>query len=257
MSHFKTLQGRTAIITGAGAGIGEGIALAMAAAGANVVLNVRRREAGEAVLAKIAAEGGRAVIAVADAASMAQMTAAVRLAVDSFGGLDIAVHNANNHASAHPMALEAITDADWQAQAAVAHGGAFILAEAAYPYLQKSQRGCYVLLCSAQGLHGAAMNPVYSALKGGNLGFIKALAREWGPDCINVHGIAPAAMTEPAEVFFSQHPDIRDQFMTKFPLGRMGQPREDIGEAVVAVCSNRYAYVTGQTVRVDGGLFTA
>jgi len=257
MNPFKMLEGRTVIITGAGTGIGEGIALAMGAAGANVVLVVRRREAGEAVLAKIVAEGGRGAVAMADAASMTQMAAAVDLAVKTFGGLDIAVHNANNPASAMPVALDAVTDADWEAQAGVAHGGAFILAKLAHPHLKRSAHGCYVLLASAFGLHGAAMNPIYSALKGADRGFVKSLAREWGPDGICVHGVAPAAATPPTEVFFNQHPQIRDQFLANFPLGRMGRPREDIGAAVVALCSDRYAYITGQTVRMDGGLFTA
>jgi NAD(P)-dependent dehydrogenase (short-subunit alcohol dehydrogenase family) len=257
MSSNRTLEGRTAFITGAGSGIGEGIALAMAAAGANVVLAVRRREAGEAVLAKITAEGGRGAIAIADAASMEQTAAAVERAVAEFGGLDIAVHNANNPASAMPIALEAVTDADWAAQASVAHGGAFALARTAYPYLKKSRHGCYVLLASAFGLHGAAMNPIYSALKGADRGFVKSLAREWGPDGINVHGVAPAAATPPTEVFFNQHPQIRDKFLANFPLGRLGRPREDVGDAIVSLCSDRYAYVTGQTVMLDGGLFTA
>jgi NAD(P)-dependent dehydrogenase (short-subunit alcohol dehydrogenase family) len=254
---FKILQGRTAIITGAGAGIGQGIAEAMAAAGANVVLAVRRREAGEAVLERIRQEGGSGVVAIADAASMEQMQAAVELAVASFGGLDIAVHNANNPASAMPIALEAVGDEDWHAQASVAHGGAFILAKAAYAHLKQSGHGRYILLASAFGLHGAAMNPIYSALKGGDRGFVKALAREWGPDQIGVLGIAPAAATPPTKIFFNQYPQIRDQYLANFPLGRMGRPREDIGEAVVALCSDRYAYITGQTVPVDGGLFTA
>lgn len=257
MSNYKILEGRTALITGAGQGIGQGIAEAMAAAGANVVLGVRRREAGEAVLATIRREGGKGIVAIADAASMEQTQAAVDLAVATYGGLDIAVHNANNPASAGPIALDAVTDADWHAQASVAHGGAFTLAKAAHPHLKKSGHGRYILLASAFGLHGAAMNPIYSALKGGDRGFVKALAREWGPDGIVVLAIAPAAATPPTELFFNQNPPIRDKYLANFPLGRMGRPREDIGESVVALCSDRYGYITGMTIPVDGGLYTA
>ncbi len=254
---YKILEGRTALITGAGQGIGLGIAEAMAAAGANVVLAVRRREVGEAALEKIRAEGGQGLVAIADAASMEQMQAAVDLTVATFGGLDIAIHNANNPSSALPIALEAVTDEDWQAQSSVAHGGAFVLAKAAYPHLKKSGHGRYILLASAFGLHGAGMNPIYSALKGADRGFVKALAREWGPDLINVLAIVPAAATPPTEVFFNQFPEIRDKYLANFPLGRMGRPREDIGEGVVALCSDRYGYINGQTVPMDGGLFTA
>jgi NAD(P)-dependent dehydrogenase (short-subunit alcohol dehydrogenase family) len=256
-NSYKILQGRTAIITGAGGGIGQGTAEAMAAAGANVVLVVRRRAAGEAVLETIQREGGSAVVAVADASAMDQMAAAVALAHATFGGLDIAVHNANNPSSAMPLALEEVSDEAWQAQASVAHDGAFILAKVAYPYLKQSGHGRYILMASAFGLHGAAMNPVYSALKGADRGFVKALAREWGPDQIGVLAIAPSAATPPTELFFNQYPEIRDNYLKNFPMGRMGRPREDVGEAIVAICSDRYAYITGQTVPVDGGLYTA
>jgi 3-oxoacyl-[acyl-carrier protein] reductase len=257
MSDHRILEGRTALITGAGQGIGLGIAEAMAAAGANVVLAVRRKEAGEAALASIREAGGQGLVAIADASSLEQMQAAVALAVDRYGGLDIAVHNANNPASAMPIALEAVSDADWEAQSSVAHRGAFILAKTAYPQLKKSGHGRYILFASAFGLHGAAMNPIYAALKGADRGFVKALAREWGPDGIGVLAIAPSAATPPVEVFFAQYPEIRDKYLANFPLGRLGDPRADIGEAVVALCSDRCGYITGHTVPVDGGLYTA
>jgi 3-oxoacyl-[acyl-carrier protein] reductase len=221
------------------------------------VLAVRRKEAGEAALARIREEGGDGRVAVADATSLEQMQAAVALAVSTFGSLDIAIHNANNPASALPIALEAVTDADWEAQASVAHGGAFILAKAAYPHLKSSGHGRYILLASAFGLHGAGMNPIYAALKGADRGFVKALAREWGPDGIGVLAIAPSAATPPTEIFFNQYPEIRDKYLANFPLGRLGRPREDVGEAVVALCSDRYGYITGQIIPVDGGLYTA
>ncbi|BAI74804.1 tropine dehydrogenase (plasmid) [Azospirillum sp. B510] len=253
----KVLAGRTALITGAGQGIGLGIAQAFAAAGARVVLAVRRREIGDAALDLIRSEGGDGRVVVADVTSAEQMNAAVEYAVAEFGGLDIAVHNANNPASAVPIALEAVTDADWEAQAAVAHVGAFLLAKAAHPYLKASGNGCYILLVSAFGLHGAGMNPIYSILKGADRGFIKALAREWGRDGIRVLGVAPSALTPPAELFFNQYPEIRAAYLTNFPLGRMGHSTDDIGTAVTALCSDLCRYVTGQTLVVDGGLFTA
>lgn len=256
-SKYKILQGRTALITGAGAGLGKGMAEAIAAAGGNVVITVRKKEAGDAVIEKIRKKGGSGIAIVADATSMAQMKIAIDLAVKTYGGLDIAIHNANHSASAMPIAIEAVTEAYWRDLASVAHDGAFILAKLAYPHLQKSTHGCYILLVSSFGFHGAAMNPVYSTLKGGDRGFIKALAREWGPDQICVYGVAPSGATETATVFFNTYPEVRDKYLTNFPMGRIGDPREDIGEAVVNLCSERYRYVTGQTVLTDGGLYSA
>lgn len=251
------LRGRTALVTGAGSGIGRGIAQSLAAAGASVVLAVRRRETGEETLALIDREGGEAIVVVADATSLPQMQAAAALAVATYGGLDIAVHNANSPASAMPIALEAVTDADWDGQASVAHHGAFLCAKVSHAELKRSGRGRFILLASSFGLHGAGFNPIYAALKGGDRGFVTALAREWGGDRITVNAICPAAATPPAEIFFAQHPAIRDQFLANFALGRMGSPREDIGEAVAMMCSDGFGYVTGQTIVIDGGLYTA
>lgn len=256
MSHSRLLEGRTALITGAGAGLGLGVAGALAAAGANVVLAVRRREVGEAALAAIAPEGGRGLVAIADVAVPAQIQAAVEQAVAAFGGLDIAIHNANSPLAAMPLALEQASDADLEGQGTVAHLGGYALAHAAYPHLKRSGRGRFIMLASSFGMHGAGFNPIYAALKGGDCGFAKALAREWGPDRINVYAVAPSSRTPSSDAFFEANPALRDRYLANFPLGRIGDPRSDLGPAFVALCSDQFGYVTGQTIRVDGGLYT-
>lgn len=257
MSNEGSLRGRTAVVSGAGGGIGRGIALALAAEGANVVIAARRLLTGEETAALIRAEQGIALALECDVASAAQVQRAVAAAVAAYGTLDIVVHNANCNESAMPIALEAVSDANWQAQAAIAWDAAFFFAQAAYPYLKRSGRGRFVMLGSCFGLHGAAMNPIYAALKGGDRGLVKALAREWGPDGITVNAIEPAAATEPTEVFFNQFPQVRDKYLSNFPMGRMGRPREDIGRAVAALCGDACGYITAQSVQVDGGLYTA
>jgi 3-oxoacyl-[acyl-carrier protein] reductase len=182
---------------------------------------------------------------------------AVEQSAQEFGGLDIVVHNANAAESAHPIALEAVTAEDFRRQARVTWDGAFWLARASLPYLKKSAAGRFILLGSAFGLHGAGFNPVYAGLKGGIRGLSKALAREWGPFGITVNAIQPAAATEPTEIFFGQYPEVRAAYLKNFPLGRMGRPREDIGGAVIALCSDDCGYVTAQSIQVDGGLYTA
>jgi NAD(P)-dependent dehydrogenase (short-subunit alcohol dehydrogenase family) len=251
------LHGRTAIVTGAGAGIGRGIALSLAAAGCSVVIAVRRRNTGEETAALIAAEGGRSVVVQCDVAIEEDVNASVVKCMSEFGGLDIVVHNANAADSALPVALESLSAADFLRQSRVAWDGAFWLARAALPHLRQSAAGRVVLLGSAFGLHGAAYNPIYSALKGGVRGLCKALAREWGPHGITVNAIQPAAATEPTQIFFDQYPEVRDAYLKNFPLGRMGRPREDIGGVVVALCRDEFGYVTAQSIQVDGGLYTA
>jgi len=251
------LQGRTAIVTGAGGGVGRGIALALAAEGANVVIVARRKGTGDETAALIAREQGTVLVVECDVSVRAEVDAAVLAAVSTFGGLDITVSNAVNREAAYPLALEEVTDAKWHAQASVAWDAAYFLAQAALPHLKRSVRGCFIVLGSNLGMHGGAHNPIYTALKGGVRGFVKALAREWGPYQITVNAIGPVAATEPTEMFLNEHPEARAQLMSNFPLGRIGSPREDIGRAVVAICSDDFGFVTAQNIQVDGGLYTA
>jgi 3-oxoacyl-[acyl-carrier protein] reductase len=251
------LAGRTALVTGAGAGVGRGIALALAAAGAQVIVVVRRATTGEETAALIAHEGGRAISVQADVTQRVDLDRAIAVAVREFGGLDIVVHNASSGLSGMPAALEAISDETWDAQAAVTFDGALHCAQSALPHLKQSGRGRFVMLGSAFGMHGAAMNPVYASLKGGVRGFVKALAREWGDFGITVNAINPSAATDPSETYFAQFPQLKAEFLKNFSIKRMGTPREDIGGAVVALCSDACGYVTAQTIQVDGGLYTA
>jgi 3-oxoacyl-[acyl-carrier protein] reductase len=257
-SSATRLDGRSVLISGAGTGIGRGLAQAFAAAGAQVVVTARRRDTGRATLDLIEAEGGRGLAVEMDVTRRDQVDAAVAATLARYGRLDIVIHNANaGNDSALPVALEDITDALWDRQAQVAWDGAFHLAQASFAALKASGQGRFVMLGSAFGLHGAAMNPVYSSLKGGDRGFVKALAREWGPHGITVNAIEPAAITEPTEVFFNQYPAVKARYLGNFSMRRMGDPRHDIGRAVVAMCSSDFGYVTAQSIQIDGGLYTA
>lgn len=253
----RALEGRVALVTGAGSGIGRGIALALCAAGANVVVTGRRLATCEDTLRLIDEEHGNAIAVEMDVTREEAVHDAMTHTLAQWGRLDIVVQNANSNDSAHPVALEDVTEDDWYRQARVAWDGTLHCARAALPHLKASGQGRFIVLGSAFGLHGAGMNPVYSTLKGGDRGLVKSLAREWGPYGITVNAIEPAALTEPAEVFFNQNPAIRDQFIAMFPLGRMGVPRDDIGRAVAALCGDAMGYVTGQNLPVDGGLYTA
>lgn len=254
----QLLAGRVAFVTGAGAGIGRGIAQALAAAGAHVAVTGRRRQPCDDTVRLIADEGGSAFALEADVSDFAAVTRAVEATVARWGRLDILVQNANAGGdSALPMTLEDISEEDWMRQARVAWDGSFHCACAALPHLKASGHGRFIVLGSAFGLHGAAMNPVYSALKGGDRGFVKSLAREWGAHGITVNAIQPSAATEPTRVFFAQNSALHEAYLRMFPLGRMGEPRQDIGRAIVALASDLMGYVSGQNLPVDGGLFTA
>jgi 3-oxoacyl-[acyl-carrier protein] reductase len=253
----RLLQGRTALVTGAGGGIGRGLAQALASAGANVVIAARRAATGDDTRASIEAEGGRAISVQADVSRRADVEAAVAAAIGRYGALDIVIHNASSGQSGTPTKCEEITDAQWDEQVAVALDAAYHLAQSTFAHLRASAHGRFLILTSAQALHGGSMNPVYAAVKSAQRGMVKALAREWGPHGITVNGIAPAAATEATQAHFERHPLLRDQVLAAIPLRRLGDMRVDIGGAVVALCSDEMGFVTGQVLPVDGGAYTA
>ncbi len=257
MNEFRLLQGRTAIVTGAGGGIGRGLAQALAGAGANVVIAARRAATGDETLALIEAEGGRAISVQTDVTRRAHVDAAVAAALATYGGLDIVVHNASSGQSSVPTKCEDIDDARWDEQYAIALDAAYYLAQSSFKHLCDTGRGRFIILSSAQALHGGAMNPIYAAVKNAQRGMVKALAREWGPHNVTVNGIAPASETDASKAYFERNPQIRQQILSVIPLRRMGDMREDIGGAIVALSSELMRFVTGQVIPVDGGAYTA
>ncbi|WP_223446271.1 SDR family NAD(P)-dependent oxidoreductase [Pseudomonas sp. BF-R-19] len=252
-----SLTGRTAIVTGAGGGTGRDMAIALGLAGANVVIAARRASTAEETARMIRELGGSVLPVEADVTCRADMVRTVAATVEAFNGLDIMIHNAVHGATGMPQSLIDITDEDWDAQSAVSLNGAFICAQSAFSELKRAgDRGRFLLMGSAFGQHGAGHNPIYSASKAAYRGFTRALAREWGGYGITVNMIAPSSLTEVAKSYLNSNPELRDQYLTGFALGRMGRPRDDIGGAVVAMCSEAFGYVTGQTLMVDGGLYT-
>ena len=252
-----SLEGRIAIVTGAAANLGVGIVEALAAAGARVAIGARRLEAAEAVAERVRAHGGQALAVRNDVCLERDVEELVSQTVRSWGRLDIVVHNASSSASGRPAAVEDIDDASWHEQWNVGLGAAQRLARVSFPHLKASGRGRFFVMSSTQGLHGGSMNPSYSSIKSGLRGFTKSLAREWGPHGILVSAIAPAALTGPAVQYLERNPAFGTQVAATTPLGRLGDPRNDIGRTIVAMCGDDWNYVTGLTLMVDGGNYLA
>jgi NAD(P)-dependent dehydrogenase (short-subunit alcohol dehydrogenase family) len=256
-SLASPLAGKTAIITGAGSGIGRATALSLAARGVNVIVAVRRGPTGEETVRLVEAEGGVARSIEADCTDYGAVEAAVALATDSFGGLDIMIHNAVYAHGSGVTPIEELADDHVERMFNVSLAGSYNTARAALPWLKKSACPRYIGFTSPFGLYAARTDASYSTVKSGVRGFVKALAREWGPYGITVNVISPAALSEGADQYFEDNPGMREAFYRKFSLRRIGRPREDVAEAIAAICGPEFGYLTGQTVVLDGGIYSA
>jgi 3-oxoacyl-[acyl-carrier protein] reductase len=168
------------------------------------------------------------------------------------GHLDAVVHNATSALSPKPVTLADVAMHDLQDHVAVGARGLFLLATLAGPHL-KASRGSFVILTSEAGFEGKALLAPYAAVKAAQRGMARALAREWGPQGVRVNCVAPLAMTPAMEEAFMSDPLMQSRVMGRNPLGRLGDPTEDIGPVVEFLLSGRAAFVTGNTLMVDGG----
>ncbi|MFM8862327.1 MAG: SDR family NAD(P)-dependent oxidoreductase [Acidimicrobiia bacterium] len=249
------MAGRIVLVTGAAAGVGRGVSAAFGAAGAIVGLGVRRPEAAADAAADVERAGGTAVVLQCDVTDAAQSAAAIDRLVADHGRLDAVVHNAVSGRSNEATDFEHTDLAEWEDHCSVTIRATWRLAVQAHPHL-RARAGAYLLMSSPAGIEGSERAPFYSAVKAAQRGFVRALAREWGPDGIRVNSVAPLAMSPALENMKRMEPERVARIEGLVPLGRVGDPETDIGPPSVFLCSDEARYVTGQTLVVSGGRFT-
>jgi 3-oxoacyl-[acyl-carrier protein] reductase len=237
---FCSLEGKTALVTGASRGIGRAIAVELARAGASVVVGYHSgAEEAEAVAAET---GGRAV-----QADVADPVQAKRL-VEEAGELHVLVNNAG---LTRDGLIARMSDEDWRIVVDTNLGGVFHTCRAAARGMMKRRAGSIVNVSSIVGLHGNPGQTNYSAAKAGIVGFTKALARELGIRGVRANVVAPGYVrTRLTEVLDDE---LTGQMLANTPLGRLGEP-EDVASAVRFLCSDEASYITGEVFLVDGGL---
>jgi NAD(P)-dependent dehydrogenase (short-subunit alcohol dehydrogenase family) len=246
------LSGKVVMLTGASQGVGKGLALAAASAGATAVITARNLEAAERVAAEIRAGAGKALGLRCDVTDRTEVEAAVAATVQEFGRLDALVHNATSRFSGRGAQLQNVTDEDWNDQVAVGLRATFHCAQATFAALRQAA-GSFIVLVSNAGIEGSLPLPVYSAIKGAQRGLVKSLAREWGPDGVRVNAIAPVAMTPAMDKFFHAQPEMRDYIKSGAALRRIGDPEGDVGPVLNFLIGPDSAFITGQTLLVNGG----
>lgn len=244
------------LVTGASRGVGRGLVLAFGHSGWDVVVTARRRADADQVAREVAATGASTIGVECDVTVPGAVEGAVGAAVDAFGGLDAFVHNAVATAGADPVDLEHASVELWEEQAVVSLRGTWRCARAAFRPLAERQ-GALLVLTSPAGVDGSAERSFYAAVKGGQLAFVRSLAREWAPDGVRVNGLAPLARTPALEHAFERDPALASRMASIVPLGRLGDPETDIGPPAVFLCGEGARYITGQNLAVSGGRFIA
>jgi len=244
----RELEGRVAIVTGAGRNIGRSIALSLADGGAAVVVNARsNRGEAEAVVREIEAAGGRAQTAIADVADEAPVGRMVADAVSRFGRIDILVNNAALRAE---DPLESMTLEEWRRVVGVILDGAFICVKACLPYLKASGHGAIVNVGGLSAHTGAAHRAHVVAAKSGLVGFTRALAHELAGQ-VRANTVTPGLMQAPRP---AGQPEPQHHSFSKPLVGRRGLP-EDIAEIVRFLAGPKAGYITGQNYQLNGGAY--
>jgi len=240
VSGFCSLDGKTALVTGASRGIGRAIAQELAAAGATVVVGYRT---GQAEAEELAGEiGGSAIQAdVADAES-------ARSLVEAAGDVDILVNNAG---LTRDGLLARMSDDDWHTVIETNLSSVFYTCRAVTRPMMKKRSGAIVNVSSIVGVHGNWGQTNYAASKAGIIGFTKSLARELGSRNVRANVVAPGYVRTQLTDVLPQ--EATEAMLQQTPLGRLGDPA-DVAGAVRFLCSDQASFVTGEVLLVDGGL---
>jgi 3-oxoacyl-[acyl-carrier protein] reductase len=237
-----------AIVTGASRGIGRAIAARLAARGAHVVAAARGDET-SAVVDEITAAGGSASAARVDVTDRTSVDAMVRGAVERHGRLDILVSNAG---IARDQLLLRMKPEDWDAVLATNLTAAFACAQAVLRQMIKQRAGRIITISSVVGQTGNPGQANYAASKAGLIGFSKALALEVASRGITVNVVAPGLID--TDMTRALTADAQASWTARIPLGRLGSP-DDVAGAVCFLASDEAAYITGQVIAVNGGMY--
>ena len=239
------LEGKVALVTGAGKNLGKVIGLALAEAGADVAVASRTPSEIQKVAEEIREKGRKALPIPLDVTDSAQVEGAVRQVVSEFGRIDILVNNAAVRSS---KTLLELSEAEWRAVIDTNLTGAFLCCKAVGPFMVRQRSGRVINIVSRAGLRGTVDRTAYCASKGGLVLLTRALALEWAPYNILVNAVAPGLLLTPHH----SSKEVLKKRTVGIPLGR-GAELDEIAPAVLYLASEASTYTTGEVILVDGG----
>ena len=246
---MKLLEGKVALVTGAGRGIGKAIALRFAQEGANVAFtDLAVNEAVEETVKEIEAMGVKAKAYASNAANFDETHEVVKQIVEDFGRIDVLVNNAGITKDGLMMRM---SEAQWDAVINVNLKSAFNFIHAVTPVMAKQRGGSIINMSSVVGVSGNAGQCNYSASKAGMIGLAKSIAKEMGPRGIRANCIAPGFIITDMTNQLSQ--EVKDQWAQQIPMRRGGTP-EDVANVALFLASDLSSYVSGQTIHCCGAM---
>lgn len=248
-----SLQGKVAIVTGAGQGLGEAIAHALAAAGAKVAVNDLNPDRAERVAAAIRAAGGEAIGVMADVSNKFQCVSLVEAAREQWGRLDVLVNNAGIEPVSPILTMD---EWDWTRCIDVNLKGTFFMSQLVGRVMAEENQGrggAIVNISSIAGVEIPLMHrAAYCASKAGMVGFARECAREFAAFGVRVNTVVAGVFITPMTEKARQNPAMMEKWMREIPMQRLGDA-DEIASAVLFLCSDAASYMTGSTITVDGG----
>lgn len=250
MGLLMDVKDKVVIVTGGGRGIGFGISTAYAKAGAKLVITGRTEATLLEAKKKLEAYGTSVLTVTADGADEAAIKNVIAKTVETYGKIDAVVNNAQASKSGKMLVDHTKEDFDLAIYSGLY--ATFFYMREAFPYL-KETKGCVINFASGAGLAGRIAQSSYAAAKEGIRGLSRVAATEWGPYGVRVNVICPLAMTEGLQKFKEEYPDRYEQTIKAVPMGRFADPETDIGRLCIFLSSEDAAYITGETITVQGG----
>jgi NAD(P)-dependent dehydrogenase (short-subunit alcohol dehydrogenase family) len=246
-----SLEGKTALVTGASRGIGKAIAKLLAANSARVILTSRKIDSLRSVEDEIRKAGGQADSIACHVGEIEQIEGLFKAIEENYPKLDILINNAGTNPFFGD--LLSVDEKAWDKTFAVNLKGSFFMSQRAAKLMQKSAGGCIVNVASVNGVKPALFQGIYSITKAGVISMTKACAKEFAPYNIRVNALLPGLTDTKFAAALTQNEEILKMVLPSIPMGRMAKPEEMAG-AVLYLVSDAASYTTGICLTVDGGM---